>query len=401
MQNLLERIRGKNPANQEAAVIVMAAEAGLSDEDAKAFAEIWLTPEIALPELCRRAVMHHAGDRLTAAEVEQIVAGSNTTEKAKAAAVDMICEKRIQEDPQPQRVSVGASWDSGEGLRSRMIDGLRARINPHHFPDKGREFASMSMGELAVESLRAQGVKVSSQREAVNMVFSDRPTMSGGGMNTRSDFPNILTGLIGMEMAQAYEQQMPALLTTARRLPAPDFRQRVRPRLSTGPMLEKVNETGEYTYGSFSETGENQPLVETYGKMFRLSRQAIVNDNLAAFAAIPGEMARGAITNVRTLLIEPLVSNSGAGQTMLEDGNPLFHVDHGNLAASGASISITSVGLATTAMRRQKGLASELINVTPWALVVPPELETVALQLVGSVTPEQIDKVIRLQAACR
>ena len=196
-----------------------------------------------------------------------------------------------------------------------------------------------------------------------------------------------------MELAQQYEQQMPALKTAARRLSAMDFRQKIRPRLAAGPELEKVNEAGEFTHGTFAETGEYAPQLDTYGKLFRLTRQAVINDNLSAFAEIPREMARGAITTERTQLLAPLIANSGAGQTMLEDNDPLFHADHGNLAASGAALSITTVTTATTAMRRQKGLAKEVIDVRPWAIVVPPELETAALQLVGTITPEQMANV--------
>ena len=80
----------------------------------------------------------------------------------------------------------------------------------------------------------------------------------------------------------------------------------------------------------------------------------------------------------------PLLANGGAGQNMA-DGNPLFHSSHGNLAASGAALSLTTLSAARTAMRKQTGLAGELLAIEPWALVVPAELETLAQQILADI----------------
>lgn len=44
-------------------------------------------------------------------------------------------------------------------------------------------------------------------------------------------------------------------------------------------------------------------------------------------------------------------------------------------------------------MRRQKGLVGEPINVVPTYILVPPELETVAEQIVASVSSTSVDDV--------
>ena len=87
-----------------------------------------------------------------------------------------------------------------------------------------------------------------------------------------------------------------------------------------------------------------------------------------------------------------LQMNAGAGPTM-SDGKSLFHVDHGNRAASGSALSITAVSAARVAMRRQKGLAGEIIQVLPMFLVVPPEKETEAEQIVAQLASVKVDEV--------
>lgn len=69
---------------------------------------------------------------------------------------------------------------------------------------------------------------------------------------------------------------------------------------------------------------------------------------------------------------------------VMSDGKTLFHADHGNLAASGASLSVDSLGSARAAMRKQKGLAGEFIDPQPRFLIVPVALETKAEQLLNS-----------------
>ncbi|MBY8974633.1 Mu-like prophage major head subunit gpT family protein [Rhodobacteraceae bacterium NNCM2] len=291
---------------------------------------------------------------------------------------------------QSSRASVGHSWDHGSGFQAKMIDGLRAQMNPEHRPDAGREYASMGILGMAQECARMAGMKNWQGRKAVDMLFQQGPTMYGS--HGTSDFPLILSGAINQEMAQAYIQQMPALMSASRKLSAPDFRIRLRPRLSTGPELHKDLEGSELTYGTFHEDGEYAPVIWTWRKGFTATRALLINDNLSAFSEIPREMARGAISTVRKCMVALLEANSGAGQTM-RDGKALFHADHGNLASSGGAISVTSVNNAVVAMRRQKGLQDEVIDIRPWALVVPPELELVANQVVAETTPNAVAEV--------
>jgi hypothetical protein len=163
-------------------------------------------------------------------------------------------------------------------------------------------------------------------------------------------------------------------------------------RLSSGPTLEEVGESGEIKSGSFTEEGEPAPAIRVYAKLFHLSFQALVNDDVGAFAEVPRKMVEGATSSVRSVLTGLLAENSGAGPTM-RDGQPLFHADHGNLAGGGGALSLSTLSSAIAAMRRQTGAAGEVLAIRPAFLIVPPELENLARSLIADISPEQVSNV--------
>ena len=92
--------------------------------------------------------------------------------------------------------------------------------------------------------------------------------------------------------------------------------------MSTFGDLDVVYENGEYKYGSFSDLKETLTLL-TYGKLFNISRQALINDDLNAFTRIPMSMGRAANRKVGDLAYGVLTANAALNQ----DSTELFHAD--------------------------------------------------------------------------
>jgi hypothetical protein len=145
-----------------------------------------------------------------------------------------------------------------------------------------------------------------------------------------------------------------------------------------------VSESGEFKSGTIEE-GDETFAVKTYGKIFGVTRQAIVNDDLDVFTNMFPRLGQGAASTEAKLFVGLLEANAGVG-IKLSDGKALFHTDHKNIAATGAAPSIASLSDARTTMRRQTGLAGELISVLPTYLIVPPELETISEQLLADIS---------------
>ena len=73
-----------------------------------------------------------------------------------------------------------------------------------------------------------------------------------------------------------------------------------------------------------------------------------------------------------------------SGGAKLADGKNFFHADHGNLAGSGAAISVTTASAGRAAIRVQKGVGDEVLGYAPRILLVGPAQETAADQFVAA-----------------
>lgn len=212
-------------------------------------------------------------------------------------------------------------------------------------------------------------------------------------LNTTSDFPNLLGVFANKVLAAAYQLAPSGMKIVTKRGPNhTDFRGRNILRRGEMPVLEKVNEKGEFKRGSVSEAKDGYSIT-TYGKIFGISRQALINDDLGAFADIASGYGLAAAETENQLLVDVLVANSGGGPK-LGDNTNLFHANHANLAGSGAVISDTTLSAARLAMRTQKGVnGTTPISATPKYLLVPAALETAAEKYLATLFPAAASNV--------
>ncbi|NUB43650.1 Mu-like prophage major head subunit gpT family protein [Fertoebacter nigrum] len=262
---------------------------------------------------------------------------------------------------------------AGERRIEAMADGLLARIDRRHKPTIGREYAALSLAELAMTSERAAGRRPLNMQEAVRMAT-----------HSTSDFAAVLENALGKSVARQMEQITPALQRAAHDIPAEDYRGGKLIGLSGSGMPQEVGEGGEIKHVTIDESGERKPAPRDFGALFSLSNKAIYNDDTGIFGEISKKMVAGSTERFRRVLLEPVLANAGLGNLMA-DGNPVFHASHGNLAASGAALDVTSLSAARVALRSQRGTQGEYYAIEPWALVVPPQLETKAQQLMAEI----------------
>ncbi|MCI0600681.1 MAG: ATP-dependent Clp protease proteolytic subunit [Beijerinckiaceae bacterium] len=204
--------------------------------------------------------------------------------------------------------------------------------------------------------------------------------MSGPGFHTTSDFPTALGNQLGRVLLAQMQAAESGASQTAATGTVRDFRETTQVRVGSFPALEKTNEAGEIKFGTIDENGEKLRIA-TYAKGIAISFQALVDDDLSATQAAIRDIAFGAIELKASLIL-------GAFTAALSDGLALFHATHGNLAASGAAIDVDTLSAARTAMRLQKALDGKTpLGLTPKILLVPAHLETIAQQLVASLTP--------------
>ncbi|MBL8908033.1 MAG: Mu-like prophage major head subunit gpT family protein [Rhizobiales bacterium] len=317
--------------------------------------------------------------------VNDLIDRGASVDEARAAIIDTLQKKSQRTTPAPApRVTLISSNDNPADFVTRAGEALFARAVPSHkLSEPARPLASMTTLDLARECLQRSQISV------IGLSPADTITRA---LNTTSDFPAIFGNTANRSMRGAYEAAPAVLKSLARQTTAKDFREKTKIQLGGAPMLEKVGEAGEYKYGTMPEASSSY-RIDTFGKIIGLSRQAIVNDDLGAFADLNAKFGQAAAEFEAQFLVSLLESGSGNGPTM-SDGNPLFHTaSHGNKAASGAAPGENTLSAGRLAMRKQKGIDGRAINVAPRYVLVPADIETATEKLLATIQPTKSSDV--------
>lgn len=232
------------------------------------------------------------------------------------------------------------------------------------------ELRSHSMVEIAREALQREGLKAN---------YADNMEMARAAINSTSTFPAIMSNLANKSVMNGFNEAETTFQTWAGKGSNRDFKEAARVALSEAGNLELVPEGGQFPQDVFGEASA-RTKVATYGKIFSLTRQAIINDDLGLFSKIATKYGSAA-----KRLVNKMVYAQLTGNIKMQDNVALFDSKHGNVAATGEALSVKAIAKAITAMRRQKGITGDAtLNITPKYLVVPPELEVTAYQIVNS-----------------
>ena len=233
-----------------------------------------------------------------------------------------------------------------------------------------QELRGHSMVELAREALQREGLKSN---------FGDNMELARAAINSTSTFPAIMSNLANKSVMVGFNEAETTYQIWAGKGSNRDFKEAARVALSEAGNLELVPEGGQFQQDFLGEASA-RTKVATYGKLFSLTRQAIINDDLGLFSKIATKYGSAA-----KRLVNKMVYAQLTGNVKMQDNIALFDTKHGNVAGTGEALSVKAIAKAITAMRRQKGITGDAtLNITPKYLVVPPELEMTAYQIVNS-----------------
>lgn len=244
-----------------------------------------------------------------------------------------------------------------------MRAGLKANDEVGENPFRGKTL--LGMAEACLEA-RGKSVAGMGKMEIVAAAF----THSSG------DFGKLLSNTAGKSMLKGYSEAEEVFTKFTSVGNLPDFKASERVDLNEVPSLRKVREGAEYKHVTIGERGETVQLA-TYGELFSITRQAIINDDLGAFTRIPQKMGRAARRTVADLVFAQLTSNP-----TMSDGKALFHADHKNLK-TGSGLTVSTFDALKSAIATQKN-GSATLNIRPRFLLVPVALESTARALMAS-----------------
>jgi hypothetical protein len=339
-----------------------------------------------------------------AAKAAKYIADGASVDSVRAAILDDIA-KRDEDAGGAQRnvVRIQTVTDEVQTRLAGIEEAIAHRVDAKaKLTDNGKQYRGMSMLEVGREHLELSGVRTRgmSRMQLATQILNHR---SGGMMGT-SDFANLLANVANKRLRQGYDENSPSYARWARRAPnAPDFKSMSVVQLGAAPDLLQTNEHGEFKYGAMTDGKETYSML-TYGRIVSFSRQSLINDDLRAFDRLVGAFGNSAARLENRTVYAILTANAN-----LADGGALFNSTaattaggHANLAGSGGAISVTTLGAGRTAMRLQKGLQSEELNIAPAYLIVPATQENVAYQYTSAnYVPAQPSNVNEFRAGGR
>lgn len=267
--------------------------------------------------------------------------------------------------------------DETKTYREGAIHAVLHRVDPagHKMDEKSQQFRGFDLGDMARDSLERAGKKTRGM---------SRSEIAVQALQTTSDFPSIMEGVITRTLRRGYESAARTFLPFSRQATLPDFKQVSRAQIGGAPNLKRVLEGAEYEHGSIGD-GAEKYAVQKYGRIVAISWETVINDDLDALTRIPQAFGASAAELESDIVYAILTGNPA-----MADGVALFHANHGNLgtAADLADALDPTAANPIAEMRKlmtlQKGLEGQYITVRPRYLIVPPSLEEAALKITSA-----------------
>ena len=249
--------------------------------------------------------------------------------------------------------------------RDAMSDAilLRGGVQLENVAPGAQDLRGMRVRSMIEEVLAREGVP--------NVHRMGEEELLRAALTGTSSLPGILSAAANKSMEKGYQ----AAQTTFEQFTTvgsnTDFKEATRYRLSEAGSLLEIKENGEFVQDELTE-GSAKTKVLTYGRSFSFTRQMLVNDDLGALTRIPSLYAAQAKRGINRLVYKALAEAK-------------FTAKDGNLAGTGAALSLATINEARQAMRKQKNLrGEEFLNITPKYLIVPTNSEFLARQLLTS-----------------
>jgi len=323
-----------------------------------------------------------------ASEIRRICAGRHHDLEAKAIAEGWDTTRTELEVLRAERPAISGVRRDGEQPTARALEAALCLSAGIAETDVGTWYDDRVMEAALSTRLRGAGLHTLfstviqaggghvrpglADNEFIRSAFeaSGRLVQASGGFSTIS-LPGILSNVANKSMLAAYRAVESAVGFFSADTDVADFKEVTRYRLTGNGVFEKVGPDGELKHATLSE----QPFtnkVETYGRMFALTRHMIINDDLGAFLQIPRLIGRMSALKREEAVFELLLSNPSS---FFSAGNSNF------ISGVDTALSIDALTKAEQTFMDQTDSDGKPILLSPSVLLVPTSLKVTAQQL--------------------
>lgn len=273
--------------------------------------------------------------------------------------------ENMRKNGQPLGGRVVVETDEKDKFRAAASDALilRSGIQMQNPAEGARDLMGMSLRDLAIECLEAEGetgVRRKSADELVSIIQRQF-------LNPTAAFPSIMDNAINKAYVEGHKTATVTFDKWTKRGTLKDFKTHDNNYLS-GPAGEllKVPENGELKHDVWKDAKRPTRKLETYGRQFTISRQAFINDDVGLITRMPAKYAASARKTQNKQCYQILMSND-----TIYDGKKLFGKEHANLLAKGTGITREAVQGMVMALTNQKNEFGEVYMIRPAFIIVP------------------------------
>jgi hypothetical protein len=228
-----------------------------------------------------------------------------------------------------------------------------------------RYHGRISLQELLLEAAWANGYSGHNfrgdMRGVLEAAFSSR------------DISGILSNIANKSMLAAFLAVEQTWRTIADISAVSDFKTHTRYRLIGTDQYEIIRPGGEIEHGTL---GEDSTTIkaDTYAKMFGITRQDMINDDLGILQLIPRKLGRGAGTKLNELFWTTFLDNAA----FFTSGNKNY------IEGAATKLSLDGLSAADEKLRDQVDHEGNPLGISGQILLVPNALRITAMQLINS-----------------
>ena len=331
--------------------------------------EFWAKHKNGNPDEVRKLAIEEFAKQDPNAGVRNITVGVDNADKKRQALEDAIYIRATGDESFTGYERKERPTDATKNERLRNAD----------------DFGSMPILRVAQEFLEDNGINTR-HMDAIDIAkHALGVAKRAAGMET-TDFGVIMDNTVNRSLMRRYQLAEPEWQAFTRENPSTDFRPKTPARMSDAPPMQLLLENAEVKFGPMRDQAESLQASK-YGAGVSLSFETLINDDLNAFMDVLMALADQARNNESDIVYGILTSNPA----LVSDGVPLFHANHGNLIASASDLTVDTLSAGRALMRKQRSLsnkagnAGSFINVTPEFLIVGPDREQKALQIVEGI----------------
>lgn len=184
--------------------------------------------------------------------------------------------------------------------------------------------------------------------------------------------PGILSNNVNKFLLEAFMAVEQTWRAISRIRPVNDFKTITSYRMNGNMEYEEVGPSGELKHGTLGESSFTN-RAKTYGKMFSITRENIINDDLGALTDVPRMIGRGAALKLNTVFWTRFLNDSA----FFTSGNANY------ISGAGTVLSIDQLTALELLFLNQVDADSKPMAIAPAILLVPNALSTTASVLMA------------------